>query len=137
MLGPKKNEPHGVEGKPFACPVCRISLPILLSVKQKPYCVCNECGIQLFFRGQAGIARLHALLQNSKPITTKFSRSIDVVAAYNRLEQLRAEKSSLEEKQGIFFRDEALTDTLSVISAEIKTLELELKKSRKTAEQPR
>jgi hypothetical protein len=48
-------------GKPFACPVCKMGLRIKISRKEKPYCMCLECGIQIFFRGQAGIQRLHEM----------------------------------------------------------------------------
>jgi hypothetical protein len=49
-------------GKPFACPVCKMGLRIKISRKEKPYCMCLECGIQIFFRGQAGIQRLHEMI---------------------------------------------------------------------------
>jgi hypothetical protein len=56
-------------GKPFPCPVCRMPLPIELSQKQKPYCTCNACGVQVFIRGKTGIRRLQELLRVEKPLT--------------------------------------------------------------------
>jgi len=41
----------------FPCPVCKRDLDIRVSKKQKPYCVCTDCGVQLFVRGKRGIAR--------------------------------------------------------------------------------
>ncbi len=59
MLGNQNLETESLSGKPFPCPVCGIALDIRISRKQKPYCVCNSCRIQLFFRGKTGIGRLH------------------------------------------------------------------------------
>ncbi len=44
--------------KVFPCPLCQKGLEIKISKKQKPYCVCLDCGIQLFIRGKEGISRL-------------------------------------------------------------------------------
>ena len=44
--------------KVFLCPLCQKELEIKVSKKQKPYCVCLDCGIQLFVRGKEGINRL-------------------------------------------------------------------------------
>src|ERR1041385_2378158 len=35
----------GFAGKPFPCPVCNIGLKIKITRKEKPYCICLECGI--------------------------------------------------------------------------------------------
>jgi hypothetical protein len=48
-------------GKELPCPLCGEGLPILISKRNKPYCTCNSCGIQIFVRGKAGIARLRQL----------------------------------------------------------------------------
>lgn len=42
----------------FPCPLCKKNLDIRISKKQKPYCVCRDCEIQLFIRGKSGISRL-------------------------------------------------------------------------------
>jgi transcription elongation factor Elf1 len=60
-------------GKPFPCPLCNMELRLKISCKQKPYCTCLECGIQIFFRGQAGIARLHEMIQAEEAVVLEFS----------------------------------------------------------------
>ena len=50
----------------FPCPVCRSMLPVKLTQNHKPYCVCNDCGIQLFVRGKTGINRFWKLVGKSK-----------------------------------------------------------------------
>lgn len=44
--------------KVFPCPLCQKGLDIRISKKQKPYCICSSCGIQLFIRERDGIERL-------------------------------------------------------------------------------
>lgn len=134
MLRTNEIRTNELAGKPFSCPVCRTALPILLSVKQKPYCTCNDCGIQIFFRGKLGIDRLKTILRESSLHTSEIPGASTAVALYNRLEQLRAEKSLLEEKQGILFRDKSLDDAIAAIASEIEKLEQALRKSRRAVE---
>jgi ssDNA-binding Zn-finger/Zn-ribbon topoisomerase 1 len=44
------------------CPTCHRELEHRMSKKQKPYFVCDFCGVQIFFRLQEGIERLEASL---------------------------------------------------------------------------
>lgn len=134
MLKTKRIEAIELASKLFPCPVRRAALSILLSVKQKPYCTCNDCGIQIFFRGKLGIERLETILRESDPPTKQIPCASNAVALYNRLEQLRTEKSRLEEKQGILFRDDSLDDAIASLESEILKLERALRKSRKAAE---
>jgi len=60
-------------GKPFSCPVCNLGLRIKISKKQKPYCMCLECGIQIFFRGQSGIQRLYELIRAEEAVAAEFN----------------------------------------------------------------
>lgn len=48
------------------CPLCRDDLPIRWTFKEKPYVVCNDCGVQLFIRAQEGIDRLEKLLDRQR-----------------------------------------------------------------------
>lgn len=47
------------------CPTCHRELEHRMSKKQKPYFVCEPCGVQIFFRLQEGIERLEAALPRS------------------------------------------------------------------------
>lgn len=125
---------ENVQGKPFPCPLCGMALPVELSQKQKPYCVCNFCGIQIFFRGKAGIRRLQQLLESKEPMRDEIPAATSAVSLYNRLEELKRQREGLEQKQGIFFRDNNLDHAIAAIDGEIHTTELELKRARKQAE---
>jgi transcription elongation factor Elf1 len=39
----------------FPCPLCKEPLDVRQSKKQKPYVVCDACGVQMFVRHPAGI----------------------------------------------------------------------------------
>ncbi len=46
----------------FPCPICGMALDVRASKKDKPYMVCDPCGVQLFVRGSHGIERLKQLV---------------------------------------------------------------------------
>ncbi len=50
--------------KKFPCPVCARPLDVRQSTKDKPYLVCDPCGVQLFIRGPAGVDEFKRLLEH-------------------------------------------------------------------------
>jgi len=66
----KINSPS-MAGKSFRCAVCTVSLPIRNARTQKPYCVCMNCGIQIFVRGKTGVARLQMILEDRMRLTRR------------------------------------------------------------------
>jgi hypothetical protein len=134
MLENHNTKSAELNGKPFPCPLCKMALPVAISQKQKPYCVCNVCGIQLFFRGKVGIKALQQLLEKETPIKDEIPGATLAVSLYNRLEQFKQDRQKLENKQGIIFRDEDLDNAIAAIDGEIKRLQSDLKKSTKEAE---
>ena len=68
----------------FPCPVCKKLLVVELSIKDKPYCKCNDCGVQLFIRGKEGIAKLTELLGKTKIIGNS-KELINTIDFYNEL----------------------------------------------------
>ena len=49
--------------KEFQCPICSENLEIRMDKHEKPYCICDDCGVQLFIRKLAGIKRLIAKIK--------------------------------------------------------------------------
>ena len=49
----------------FPCPVCTDPREVRLTKKNKPYVVCDPCGIQIFIRGPAGIAAFDRLIDRA------------------------------------------------------------------------
>jgi hypothetical protein len=79
----------------FPCPLCGAGLELRQSRANKPYSICNPCGIQIFFRGKTGISRLRAFLDRGQPGVFPVAPAAPAVVAFNRLEQLRAQKKEL------------------------------------------
>lgn len=49
----------------FPCPVCTQPREVRVTKKDKPYLVCDTCGIQLFIRGPAGVEEFKRLLRHT------------------------------------------------------------------------
>lgn len=111
-------------GKFFPCPVCGASLGIRIARTQKPYCVCIDCGIQIFFRGKAGIARLKKIVENELLIAGKDSNA----SIFNRIQHLKRQKTDLEVKQGLIIRDPDLKNAIRAVDIEIERVQGELEK---------
>ena len=122
-----------LQGKKFPCPLCGDGLAILASKRGKPYCVCNPCGIQLFFRGKPGISRLLQMVKREILIPGKADGADYGIALFDRLQQLKAQKEELEEKRGLIFRDSGVENAILIVDAEIEKVEGELARvARKT-----
>lgn len=115
-------------GAEFPCLVCGTGLEIRLSQKGKPYCVCDSCGIQVFFRGKTGIRRLQEILEAKMLIVGKESETDRALVHYNHIQQLRGRKKILQEQQRLIFRDEALDITIRAVDKEIERVQGELEK---------
>ncbi len=50
----------------FPCPVCGQGLEIRETKKDKPYVVCDPCGMQLFVRNETGISRFERLVNSAE-----------------------------------------------------------------------
>src|SRR5437870_1438888 len=137
----KRHPPHNVTcdtqgflGKPFSCPLCNMELRLKISCKQKPYCMCLECGIQIFFRGLVGIARLQEMIQSEEAVVLEFSGPARAISLYRRLQHLKRQKDTLEEKQGIFNYDRDRDKVIDALDVEIERVRTELEEAKKNRE---
>ena len=119
-------------GKEFPCPVCGAIMPLRTARTGKPYCQCDPCGIQLFFRGKNGIQKLRRLLA-TEVFVSGASRATVLL---NRLEQLKEQRNRLNIRQGIIFRDKDLAQAIQAVDSEIEAVRGQLaeinKSSRRT-----
>src|SRR3989442_9507996 len=122
-------------GKPFPCPVCNMELRLKISRKQKPYCMCLECGIQIFFRGQAGIDRLHKMIRWEEAVVVEFSGPARAISLYNRLQHLKRQKKALQDKQGFIFWDKDRDRVIEALDAEMERVRTALKQAKKDPEE--
>ena len=127
-LGRSESEPNKIAGKSFPCPVCAVSIPIRIARTQKPYCVCMDCGIQIFFGGKAGIARLQKILDDQMLVTGVWSGTNTPELLFNRIQHLRQRKSELERKQRLIFPDSDLENAIRAVDKEIERVQGELGK---------
>ena len=121
-------------GKPFPCPLCNMELRLKISCKQKPYCTCLECGIQIFFRGQAGIARLHEMIKAEEAVILEFSGPARAISLYNRLQHLKRQKEALEKKHGRIFRNSDVVQVIEALDVEMQRIRDELKDANESGE---
>ena len=121
-------------GKPFPCPLCNMELRLKISCKQKPYCTCLECGIQIFFRGQVGIARLHELIRAEEAVVLEFSSPARAISLYSRLQHLKRQKEALEKKHGRIFRNSDVVQVIEALDVEMQRIRDELKDANESGE---
>jgi DNA-directed RNA polymerase subunit RPC12/RpoP len=133
-----ENRHNCMVGKFFPCPVCGASLEIRIARTEKPYCVCIDCGIQIFIRGKTGISRLNKILQNETLISGNDSNANIAVILFNRIQHLKNQKADLEVKQGLIIRDADLKNAIRSVDNEIERVQGELEKlGRKTKRKAR
>ena len=113
-------------GKPFPCPVCNRTLKLKNSRKLKPYCMCLDCGIQIFFRGQEGIRRLRRMIRSEEAVAAEFNGPARAISLFNRLQGLKRQR--LDDQQGLVFRDPDRDRVIESLDAEIEHVREELEK---------
>ena len=50
----------------FPCPLCGRGLDVRQTKKDKPYVICDPCGVQMFIRGKAGMACFEQLVSQAE-----------------------------------------------------------------------
>ncbi len=62
----------------FLCPVCTQPRAVRMTKKNKPYIVCDPCGVQVFVRGPAGIETFSRLLEQARheDLLTRFKEMV-------------------------------------------------------------
>jgi hypothetical protein len=121
--------------KPFPCPVCNLALRIKISRKQKPYCMCLECGLQIFFRGQVGIQRLHQMIRSEEAVAAEFNGPARALSLFNHLQHLKRQRKGLEDQQGLFSFDRDRQRVIEALDGEIERVRTELENASKPAEE--
>ena len=91
--------------------------------------MCLECGIQIFFRGQAGIQRLWKMIRSEEAVAAEFNGPARAISLYKRLQGLKRQKDALEKKQGFFSWDRE--KVIAALDSEIERVRSELEKEMK------
>jgi uncharacterized small protein (DUF1192 family) len=92
--------------------------------------MCLECGIQIFFRGQTGIKRLYEMIQAEEAVAAEFNGPARAIFLYNRLQGLKRQKESFEDKKDFVSWDDDAEKVIAALEAEIERVRSELKKEK-------
>lgn len=112
----------------FPCPLCSSPMPIRLTgKKQKPYCHCLSCMLQIFFRGKVAIERLRKLIESGILVSGDNSPSDMALTLYNRIQMLHLQVDQLKAKRSLLFSNEDLENVISAFQNEIAHLQDNLK----------
>ena len=114
-------------GKDFPCPLCSSPMPIRITRKQKPYCHCLSCMLQIFFRGKVAVERLEKLIESGILVCGSNSPANMAITLYNRIQMLNLQVNQLKAKRNVLFSNEDLENVISAFEIELAGLQYNLK----------
>lgn len=107
------------------CFLCGRKLEKRLSKNDKPYFVCDACGIQLFIRRKQGIEKLSKLiaeLENQDVyLRASSAEYLQIVAILNEISATKAQVKKIEDEAFIFLNNEQ-TAAKTALEEHLKTL---------------
>jgi len=121
----------------FPCPLCNNGLKIKETKNKKPYCICLDCGIQLFIRGKQGIKRLDHYLKNglSEPLLSPndlfgSTNSQKAIVILNEMGKIKNKIEELEQNMGFLetmFGNEENEIVIKVLKSDLEKLSAQLR----------
>ena len=107
----------------FPCPICFQMIEVRYARNSKPYCICNDCGMQLFIRGKNGIKRFKNLIPDSD-FKFKSKKLIELIDYYEKLEdklnQIEAKKPVFGEDRDLNIQERAVKKLLNSLRKKIE-----------------
>jgi hypothetical protein len=118
------------------CFLCGNQLDQRTDKNNKPYFICNPCGMQVFIRRERGIQKLEELIRNLKegglPLRTHTRVLYQVQAILSEMDDLKAEIKRLDGEIGFFWIDPDKLRARKLLEARIENLLLQLEQISKT-----
>jgi chaperonin cofactor prefoldin len=118
------------------CFLCGKQLDQRTDKNNKPYFICNPCGMQIFIRRQLGIKKLEELIRNLKegelPLKKHADALYQVQAILSEIDGLKAEIKRLNLEIGFFWIDEDKLRARKLLEARIENLLLQLEQISKS-----
>lgn len=111
----------GREPEYFRCFLCREQVQIRYSKWDKPYFVCDPCGIQAFIRKERGIKKLRKLVTGLKAVNPVIELISELEALEIKLAEIQDEKPIFGENADLEMRERALIREISRVSKELNT----------------
>src|SRR5947207_2084818 len=91
------------------CFLCGSKLEMRVDKNEKPYFICDPCGIQMFIRRKKGIEQLEKLItafRKKQFVFQEHSRSLaEIQGILSEFDGVKNEIEKLENQLGIFFQD--------------------------------
>jgi len=114
------------------CFLCGRKLEKRTSKSEKPYFVCDPCGIQFFVRRKDGMERLDTLMraakQNAIPFEQHAHRLFEIQAILGDIQGTKTQIEKLGSEIGIFYPDEDNIRARKSLKTRLETLHSELEK---------
>jgi hypothetical protein len=107
----------------FPCPVCKRVLVVEHAKTGKPYCKCNDCGVQLFIRGRQGIVRFYKMLGKMKiqGDTRDLINSVDYLNALKSLlADIRGKQPIIGENEDLNLQEMAVLRQIEKVKENLK-----------------
>ena len=108
------------------CFLCGTDLAIRADKHQKPYFICDHCGVQAFVRKETGIVQLEKLLRNLRTQDFQFAKHkesfLQICAVLNEIDDLKREIEKQEGKSGFFSSDSDAERAIAALRARISAL---------------
>jgi hypothetical protein len=118
------------------CFLCGKQLDQRTDKNNKPYFICNPCGMQVFIRRELGIQKLEELIRNLKdgklPLRTHTRVLYEVQAILSEMDDLKAEIKRLDGEIGFFWIDQDKLRARKLLEARIENLLLKLEQISET-----
>lgn len=116
----------------FPCFLCNQPAQVKLDRNNKPYFICEDCGVQSFIRRNKGIHKFKPLLDTSEAmvIIEPTDTAQDSIGMLDRITFLENKLKELHDKQSLwrqFFPDKRIELVEKAIKDEIKQLDKRLK----------
>jgi chaperonin cofactor prefoldin len=124
------------------CFLCGKQLNQRTDKNNKPYFICNPCGMQVFIRRELGIQKLEELIRNLKgrelPLRTHTQVLYEVQAILSEMDDLKAEIKRLNGEIGFFWIDQDKLRARKLLETRIENLLFQLEKisEAKTSDRP-
>lgn len=116
------------------CFLCGAKIQIRYTKREKPYFICDPCGLQVFVRCKPGIKRLNHLLnryEDGLDASREHEESVHrFLQLMSRLTELEGQLSSVEESQSLrvlLFGDSDKEQAARILSQEVMRVKKELR----------
>jgi DNA-directed RNA polymerase subunit RPC12/RpoP len=112
--------------KTIPCFLCSQKLEQRTDKRNKPYFVCDPCGVQIFVRGRQGIENLAELIatlrENDFPFREHAAILFRIQALLTEIRGIKKEIEKLDSVFEIFSKDEHRDRTRELLNKRIETL---------------